>query len=62
MRAVGPAPGERTGDGPAFSERQAEIFVLLVVMFCAMGLCLLVLFRHPESRQEHGGESTRKDP
>ena len=44
------------------SERQAEIFVLLVVMFCAMGLCLLVLFRHPESRQEHGGESTRKDP
>jgi len=31
--------------------------VLLAMMFGAMGLCLFILFRRPEERQDHEGRS-----
>jgi len=36
--------------------------VLLAVMFGAMALCLFVLFRQPEDRQDHGGRGEPEEP
>jgi len=36
--------------------------VLLAVMFGAMGLCLFILFRQPEDRQDHGSRGEQEEP
>jgi len=51
-----------TWAGPGARRGRPKIWVLLAVMFGAMALCLFILFRQPEDRQDHRGRGEPEEP